>query len=269
MVAAQFMNTALSSISSADRLTWWNRWRYDTVSGNGFKHMSTGTVILRDYDIRDLLLIWLRSQHLDDDSLILPELGLCEGKGRVDVGVVNGSITGYEIKSDRDTLSRLISQIEVYGLCLDQVILVTTDKHVGEALTLVPDWWGVMRVVTEGGCRTLARTRAPGVNPGVDPNAVIQLLWRAEAASLCHKYDIARKELRTQSRRNLWANLVNELTTEQVLDEVRTALKARGDWRADPPLFRCDEIHSTLPTQLHRQESHDWLLSLNTPDHPR
>jgi hypothetical protein len=39
--------------------------------------------------------------------LVLDELGIDHGRQRADIAVINGRMTGYEIKSDRDTLAPL------------------------------------------------------------------------------------------------------------------------------------------------------------------
>ncbi|WP_128815240.1 hypothetical protein [Vibrio sp. 624788] len=41
----------------------------------------------------------LKSQHEDNQTLVIDELGLMHGSNRIDIAVVNGCIHGYEIKS--------------------------------------------------------------------------------------------------------------------------------------------------------------------------
>ena len=77
-----------------------------------------------DRDIRKALLESLRSEHAEDPStLILQELAVCDGSARVDVAVLNGSLAGFEIKSERDSLNRLESQIENYARCFDSLTI--------------------------------------------------------------------------------------------------------------------------------------------------
>jgi hypothetical protein len=47
----------------------------------------------------------------------------------------------YEIKSERDDLTRLPGQVAVYGQVLDRATLVVAERHCAAALTLIPDWW--------------------------------------------------------------------------------------------------------------------------------
>ena len=67
---------------------------------------------MRDSDIREVLLdSWQKKYFSDESTRVFEELGLCQGDARVDVAVVNGSIHGFEIKSERDSLDRLSNQL--------------------------------------------------------------------------------------------------------------------------------------------------------------
>ena len=59
---------------------------------------------------------------------------------------MSGVLHGYEIKSNRDRLTRLASQAETYSRVLDRVTLVVCPRHIEAALQLVPSWWGVLLV---------------------------------------------------------------------------------------------------------------------------
>ncbi len=99
---------------------------------------------MKDSDLRTALLRRLTRRHSRDaEALILQELGLRHGAARVDVAVVNGLLHGYELKSDSDSLGRLARQALVYGSVLDLVTLVVGQRHVEEAFSMVPAWWGV------------------------------------------------------------------------------------------------------------------------------
>ena len=98
---------------------------------------------MRDLDIRRALRGEIALLYQDDpDTLVVEELGLCEGDARIDVAVINGSITGYEIKSERDTLDRLPSQMHIYSRCLTYVTVVATELHLAQIHAVVPRWWG-------------------------------------------------------------------------------------------------------------------------------
>src|SRR5689334_4538281 len=94
---------------------------------------------LNDTGIRLALRSSLLLKHSQEsDTIFIDELGLCRGQARVDVAVVNGVLHGYEIKSDRDSLRRLQSQVALYSKVLELATLVVTDRYLPEARDKVP-----------------------------------------------------------------------------------------------------------------------------------
>lgn len=94
---------------------------------------------MHDADLRQALHRRLARQHRDDPdgTRILDEFGIC-GQVRVDVAVVNGALTGYELKSARDTLKRLPRQADYYSRVLDYAHIVVADTHAAHALQMAP-----------------------------------------------------------------------------------------------------------------------------------
>jgi hypothetical protein len=63
----------------------------------------------RDIDIRAALRAGELARHRDDDdTIIVEEMGIYQGDFRIDIAVVNGRMTGYEIKSDKDTHTSMV-----------------------------------------------------------------------------------------------------------------------------------------------------------------
>ena len=138
-----------------------------------------------DREIRSALLASLRALHAnEDDVALLEELGLCRGEVRIDVTVVNGSLHGYEIKSDRDSLRRLARQVAVYSAVLDRATLVVGERHVRVAVELVPSWWEVLLAKVTPAGLVLTQLRVGGVNENRDGRALVELLWLEHALAL-------------------------------------------------------------------------------------
>lgn len=187
---------------------------------------------MRDLDIRKALhATELAPFHNDGESVVVDELGLCQGGARVDIAVVNGALHGYEIKSERDTLERLPGQVEVYGRTLDTVDLVTSGSHLTRARAVIPPWWGIIQAVMVGGEVRLRRVRKARRNPSPDPFSVAQLLWRDEVLAILEDLGIA-DGLRSKPRRTLWQALAGAVSREELNHLVRDRLKARGNWRS-------------------------------------
>lgn len=187
---------------------------------------------MRDRDVRDALRTVLDLEHQGDrDTLTIDELALC-GQVRVDVAVVNGYLAGYELKSERDTLRRLPTQVDVYSQVLDLATLVVAENHHSHAAKVVPAWWGVTVARMQGALVVLDVERPADMNEGVDARSLVRLLWREEALEELELRGAA-TGVRSKPKVLLWERLVDELALDELRDVVRARLKSRVGWRAD------------------------------------
>lgn len=195
---------------------------------------------MKDRDVRILLRGKLDLKHAGDPSTrIVEELGVNRGTARVDVAVINGSLDGYEIKSERDTLERLPGQVAAYSAVLDRVTLVCAASHLDKAEPLVPPWWGITSVSTSAaGNLTLVRVRAAKLNRGTDACAVARLLWRDEALGVLEEIGEA-TGFRSKSRDAICGRLAQAMPKADLLAEVRRRLRVREGWRTDGPRTSC------------------------------
>jgi hypothetical protein len=190
---------------------------------------------MRDVDIRRVLRQQLnRSFKADDATMIIEELGLCRGSVRVDIAVVNGALKGYEIKSEKDTLTRLAAQAATYNRIFETMTVVVAERHLRATETLIPDWWGIQVATYHDSSSpiTIDHIRDESPNPGVDPDLLVQLLWRDEVLDLLHQLN-ASKSLRRKPRLVLWEVLARTAPLPQLQDMVRSCLKSRPRWRVD------------------------------------
>lgn len=178
-----------------------------------------------DSDIRSSLIHLLRQQ--DASATIIDELPLLRGKGRADLAFVNGSLSGYEIKSDRDSLRRLGDQVQHYDRVFEYATVVVTRSHLQRSRRIVPPHWGIFLVSDEDGMPAIRRVRAAKRNRDADANALARLLWKRECVRALTNNNIS-ASISTPVLR-LW-EAVAELPKSRLLQEVREALKAR---RAD------------------------------------
>jgi hypothetical protein len=184
-----------------------------------------GTVL--DASIRGHLRRALRRQlRGQPDAKVVEELGIREGRSRVDMAVVNGFLIGYEIKSAADSLRRLPTQVQHYGEVLDYATLVTTEGHLKPAKALLPDWWEILLARTVRGRVQLDLVRERRPNPGINKRALTELLWHDDALALLHRRDAARG-LARKRRALAWDRIVDICTLDEIRDEVRMHLKRR------------------------------------------
>jgi len=163
-------------------------------------------------------------------SLIIDELGVMEGAYRIDLAVINSKIRGYEIKSAADNLDRLAAQQASYSMIFDQMTLVADAKHVPEAVKIVPGWWGLISVSSEGGRPVLNEIWPSRQNVNVDKFALAQLLWRPEALDVLKERGLD-WGVRTKARRFIWEVIARELSHEELRAVIAKKLAARADWR--------------------------------------
>ena len=187
---------------------------------------------MRDIDIREVLLKSLHNKYCKQcDTLVIEELGLCQGDSRIDIAVINGSVHGYEIKSERDTLDRLPSQQDYYNRVLDCVTVVASSCHLLKVEKLVPSWWGLSEAEYKNKKLLIRKIRPDTQNTDVDPTAIVQLLWREEALEALKKRDL-HKGIVSKPREVLWNRLVECLQIDELRSEVRERIKARQYWRS-------------------------------------
>ena len=92
---------------------------------------------ISDLDIRPALYTMLRQSHAGEaQTVFIQELGICQGLARIDIAVVNKVLHGYEIKSDRDSLRRLPSQVEMYSKVVDKATIVVGYRPPGEVIVI-------------------------------------------------------------------------------------------------------------------------------------
>lgn len=173
----------------------------------------------------------LRAFHRCSDTLVIDELGLAHAKARIDVAVINGSVHGFEIKSDADTLARLPQQLRLYGQCLEKLTIVCAEKHVPGVRELAPRWCGIVKVKKgpRGGV-VFTTLREPKSNPGIQPYRLAHLLWRSEAVAILARTEASAKLLRAP-RKALYKSLASKFSVAEITSFIKQSMALRQDWR--------------------------------------
>ncbi|WIB68098.1 sce7726 family protein [Curtobacterium sp. MCBD17_035] len=180
-----------------------------------------------DADLRAALLSQLARGRRQ--QYIVEEMGIA-GEARVDVALIGDHLHGFEIKSERDSLRRLPSQVEVFSRVFDYVTLVVDTRHLDGARRIIPDWWGVTEACTiRSGMRLVRRSQARR-NRTLDPWYLTSLLWRDEALEVLASLGSDRG-MRSKNGTQLRRALVEQVSTNALRDAVRSRLQLRPDWR--------------------------------------
>lgn len=68
------------------------------------------------------------------------------GNCKADLAILNGTATVYEIKSERDSLSRLSAQLSEYRKVFSSLYVIAGENHVGSVLDMIEPDVGVMQL---------------------------------------------------------------------------------------------------------------------------
>ena len=186
--------------------------------------------VMKDIDIRQSLVEKLIHQNEGHDYRIIQELAICDGVSRADIAVANGSLCGYEIKSDADTLERLPSQMLYYNQTFDKVFIVVGTKYENRILEYIPDWWGIyIASYDKHGDVILKQKKRGRVNKEISADALLKLLWRAELVELLKQHGV--KSLSGKNRRILRKMAAEKLALKDIRNFTREQLKNRTEWR--------------------------------------
>jgi len=182
---------------------------------------------MRDSDVRCAVKDWLGAEYAHDpNSYIVEEMGVWSGTVRIDVAIINGSLSGYELKSDRDTLERLPHQRDIYGHVFDYLHLVVGKRHADDAEKLLPAWWGIKIAVMSCNGVALLPHREAAENPTPNPYLIAELLSKEEAVGVLDEAGLA-KGWRSKPIRLIHERLAAELPLGDLKDHVRAVLKRR------------------------------------------
>lgn len=186
---------------------------------------------MRDADVRLLLHERLVSKHSRDldSTFVVDEFGIC-GEVRVDVAVINGYLTGFELKSASDTLARLPRQVEMYSKVLDFSNLVVAECHFEKSLEMLPKWWGYQVVGYRNGELEIVLQKQPSMSPILDPYLMAQVLWKSEALEILEKSGSA-KGMKSKTRQMIWQVLADTMSLNELRSVIRSTLKYRAGWR--------------------------------------
>jgi len=207
---------------------WHNLWKQRFAMVNSMNSQE----LTSDAEIREALHTKRLSHSIEcPHTLVIDELGLAHAKSRVDVAVINGSIHGYEIKSEKDTLSRLPFQLETYEQALEKLTIVCAPRHTASVNKISPDWVGILEASrgARGGInfRSVQRGRK---NPTVAPEVMAQLLWKPELVKLLTTLGESQKNTR-KTRQKLCERLAELVPKKELTRQIRETMKLRRNWR--------------------------------------
>lgn len=194
-----------------------------------------------DRDIRPTLLREVLASH--PDAAVFQEFPVCR-KGRADMAAINAAMWGFEIKSERDSLSRLPLQVAQYDYIFDYSIVVVAERHLSNVVRIIPRYWGVMSVSgTVGNC-VINEVRKPSRNKNRSAEQIIRLLWKGECTKVLRAKGICVPKF--ASVRTIWSMLQN-LPVDELDESIRGALRDRRSIESDLQQMSGDDLSTIVP----------------------
>lgn len=170
---------------------------------------------LNDPDMREIL--FEIYENTGERLRIFEELVI--GKSRADAILVKeNEILGFEIKSDKDSLARLVTQVKNYERFCDKCYIVTGIHYIDKIETAVPQHWGIYDIAKdEEGKLHIEMFREAQRNPKERPTVKLKnqmsLLWRSELSKIVKTYKLG--GVTTRNKRQLRELIIEKMGKEE------------------------------------------------------
>lgn len=140
------------------------------------------------------------------------------------VGITSECLTGFEIKSDGDSLTRLANQIVSYDKVCRFNYIVVSDKFKNTIENHIPSHWGII-YVTHDGIEILKEAK----DHDITIKSLFWVLWRAEMVECMKQHKLKGYSKLRMSQ--ITAVIIKELDAEIVEQYVYHTLLQRNSWK--------------------------------------
>lgn len=206
----------------------------------------------------------LLGTHSLQTAVMLNEFRACNSKA--DSVIFNGTSTVYEIKSERDSLSRLEQQISSYRKVFAKVNVITGQNHLDAVLSTAPRDVGVMLLSD----RYQISTIRDAINSPdrTSPEAIFDAIRLVEAEKILKSYGFEIPELPNTKMYNALREQFITLTSAEAHDGMVTVLRSTRSLLPLSDLLDALPISlqtAALSTSLRKQDHNKLVDALNTP----
>lgn len=183
------------------------------------------------------------------------------GECRADIAILNGTITVYEIKSERDSLTRLERQIQNYRRVFSRIVVIVAENHLEDVLNAVPDEVGVLRLTENYSIST--KREARDYFTQICPLTILESLRVAEAKEIAKRLGLQVPSVPNTQIRSALRTLFSDTDPEEVhAAMIPTLRKSRS-------LLPLAKLVNRLPISLQpaalmvplRKSDHDKLVA--------
>lgn len=166
-------------------------------------------------------------------AFLVEEMEVCSGRARIDLAVIGDRLIGIEIKGPQDSVTRLPVQAKAYSQCFDHVVLLVHESLAAKARPLIPTWWGLIAGRQIDGRIRYRVERQPAINPSLDLERVLALLWREEIDALLSEL-LGSRSRPTATKRAIRAELLAQVEPRTLHQASLRKLRERTEWRSVP-----------------------------------
>lgn len=165
------------------------------------------------------------------------------GACKADLVILNGTATAYEIKSERDSLSRLERQVANYKKVFAAVNVIASEDHIETVLKKVHQDIGVLGLSNRGQIQTI---REAAIQPEkICPVTAFESLRSSEAKAILKYLGEKVPETPNTQLYSEIKKLFSRLDPEMVHESMVTVLKKSRN------LTSLENVLELLPTSLH------------------
>lgn len=145
------------------------------------------------------------------------------GNCKADLVILNGTATVYEIKSERDSLTRLENQVENYKRVFAKVNVISSEDHIDGIIGTVPDDVGIMCLTKRYQIKTIRE--AKNSPERVCPRTVFESLRITESIEILESLGVKVPDVPNTQRHAVLRELFSELDPATLHFEMVKTLK--------------------------------------------
>lgn len=145
------------------------------------------------------------------------------GSSKADLVILNGTSTAYEIKSDRDKLDRLETQVVSYSEVFASVAVLCAEKHLQAVLAAVPEFVGVSVLTDRFQISSFRKSiEEPGRTKSV---SILDSVTRKEAVMILDKLGIEAPRVPNTQMYGALKKIFEVVPSEQIHSQMVQVLK--------------------------------------------
>lgn len=180
----------------------------------------------------ELLNTFLKDKYCTKDTVVLNEFGV--GGSIADIAMFNGLSKAFEIKSERDSNKRLVSQMTDYQQLFEECYIVVPECSYRKYMELVDDKVGVLVLYhTTHGTITLHQERNAILNDSVNIDILMQSVRTPEYKWMVEKVNGKLPNVSCFKMFDACKDILRDVPTEQLHILFKEAIKMRNSQIAD------------------------------------